>query len=447
MKTAIDSNQIRRPVSDVSGGVKNHFNLVPTQALLMLLLFSSIGIQGFSINIPIVETDPVLSCIPVITGGSPCSDTNTSSISGKLQYDNEEHTPLINSTVYLKTGSGVITDSTITDLYGNYKFCNVQNGVYTVTAITNIPTGGINNADALISLRFFIGFTMLEGLRIQAADINNSGYVNSSDALLIQKKFVGMIEDFPGNRWIAEEKSVSISDSSAQIVNLKIICKGDDNGDYVPPVVNQACPGIQSLDYQGKIYTTIQIGNQCWLKENLNVGVMIVNDSSQKNNGVVEKYCYDDDSVNCALYGGLYQWDEMMAYSDNSGGQGICPSEWHIPTDEEWCTMSKSIDYRVNCESLGWEGATAGLTLKVADSSQWHSATSSTNQSGFSALGSGYRNIHKVFRNTGYYALFWTSSRNAELNPWYRSLYTFGDGIYRYNTFKDHGFSVRCVKN
>ena len=54
------------------------------------------------------------------------------------------------------------------------------------------------------------------------------------------------------------------------------------------------CPGISSVTYGGKTYNTVQIGNQCWFRENLNIGTKIDGVQEQTNNGAVEKYCYND---------------------------------------------------------------------------------------------------------------------------------------------------------
>ncbi|MEI6481382.1 MAG: fibrobacter succinogenes major paralogous domain-containing protein [Candidatus Saccharibacteria bacterium] len=85
--------------------------------------------------------------------------------------------------------------------------------------------------------------------------------------------------------------------------------------------------------------TTIMIGAQCWMKENINTGIMINGSINQTNNTEVEKYCYDNNPENCAIYGGLYQWDEMMQYTTTESAKGICPPEFHVPSDEEWKTM------------------------------------------------------------------------------------------------------------
>jgi len=67
------------------------------------------------------------------------------------------------------------------------------------------------------------------------------------------------------------------------------------------------------VSYEGITYNTVQIGSQCWLKENLVVGTMIDSLQNQTSNSVIEKYCYNNDSTNCNTYGGLYQWGDEYA--------------------------------------------------------------------------------------------------------------------------------------
>lgn len=90
------------------------------------------------------------------------------------------------------------------------------------------------------------------------------------------------------------------------------------------------------INYGGKIYNTIQIGDQWWLRENLQIGIMIPGNRDATDNGVIEKYCFNNDSVNYRNYGAYYQWNEAMQYSTIPGARGICPEGWHIPTNEEF---------------------------------------------------------------------------------------------------------------
>ena len=68
---------------------------------------------------------------------------------------------------------------------------------------------------------------------------------------------------------------------------------------------------------------TVIIGTQEWMAENLNVGTMVQGSVNQTNNNVIEKYCYGNDEANCAVYGGLYQWNEAMQYTTAEGSQGL----------------------------------------------------------------------------------------------------------------------------
>lgn len=112
-----------------------------------------------------------------------------------------------------------------------------------------------------------------------------------------------------------------------------------------------ACQGISSVSYGGQQYDTVAIGSQCWFRENLNIGTM-VSGITQTDNSILEKYCYNDNPSNCQNYGGLYQWAETVQYLNGvssttdwnpapSGNvQGVCPTDWHIPTNDEWLTLT-----------------------------------------------------------------------------------------------------------
>ncbi len=80
-----------------------------------------------------------------------------------------------------------------------------------------------------------------------------------------------------------------------------------------------------SVDYEGQSYSTVQIGTQCWIAENLNVGIFIPGSSTPTNNDTIEKYCYANNTSNCSIYGAFYTWNEMMGYSTDTAIQGICP--------------------------------------------------------------------------------------------------------------------------
>lgn len=196
-----------------------------------------------------------------------------------------------------------------------------------------------------------------------------------------------------------------------------------------------------------RIYGTVWIGGQCWMTENLNYGGMIDGGTAMTQNGYIEKYCYDDTTVNCSLYGGLYQWDEMMAYGSN-GTQGICPDGWHVASDEEWKTMEGTIDgtYGVGnteWDGTGWRGDDAGYHLKAING--WGTTGNGDNSSGFTALPGGYA-YSGNFNNLNYTAYLWTGSDDSG-NGIARILDRTEDRISRNLIGKSHGYSVRCIKD
>jgi uncharacterized protein (TIGR02145 family) len=199
---------------------------------------------------------------------------------------------------------------------------------------------------------------------------------------------------------------------------------------------NIPCPGTPTVEYEGKIYNTVQIGSQCWLKENLNVGEMILGVDTAKDNNIIEKYCYNNDTANCAVYGGLYQWNEAMQYSTTEGAGGICPSGWHIPT---------SVEFQVLFNTDGGDG-NALKAIGQGDSTELGDGRG-TNTSGFSALLSGflYTGASNSLSSEAY---FWSSTENSSKSVYgmYLSDYSNYINVKAYFT-KEFGFNVRCLKN
>ncbi len=185
----------------------------------------------------------------------------------------------------------------------------------------------------------------------------------------------------------------------------------------------------------GKTYSTVQIGTQCWMAENLNIGTMIAGTSDQTDNAILEKYCYGNITGNCDTYGGLYQWNEAMQYIIIEGTQGVCPVGWHIPTDWEWKELEKALGMTSAATNLtGWRGTDEGTKLKQGGSS------------GFEALLAGYRSTDGLFYVSGSNTYFWSSNESGS-SAWGRSLSVSEARVYRGTSGKLFGFSVRCVKD
>lgn len=193
-------------------------------------------------------------------------------------------------------------------------------------------------------------------------------------------------------------------------------------------------------DIDGNVYHTVTIGTQVWMLENLKTtkyrnGETIPNipDSWDWGHLITGAFCwYDNNIANKANYSAMYNW---YAVSDS---RSIAPTGWHIPTDAEWTTLTTF---------LGGTSV-AGGKLKENSTSYWTSPNVlATNESGFSAHGSGYRFVEGSFYTLNLRAYFWSSSQADELHSWYRYIQNNDGKVYRDSEYKVFGQSVRCIKD
>ena len=192
-------------------------------------------------------------------------------------------------------------------------------------------------------------------------------------------------------------------------------------------------------DADGNIYTSVTIGIQEWMSENLittkyadGTPIPNVTDSTQWGNLITGAWShYDNDSQNDRRYGKLYNWH---AASDL---RNVCPIGWHLPSDAEWTVLN---DYL----SVNGHSGTEGTTLK--STSGW-SRNNGTDDYGWFGLPGGYRNNDGVFYFIANVGSWWSSSEGKTNNSWYRLLNYNNDKVYRNSFSKRNGFSVRCLRD
>jgi len=219
------------------------------------------------------------------------------------------------------------------------------------------------------------------------------------------------------------------------------------NVTFSTSAINGCSGDITSItDIDGNVYPVVEIGNQCWTKENLKTtkyadGSVIPNVTSDflwpgQTSGA---WCnYENSADNDAVYGKLYNWYTV------TDPRNVCPAGWHIPTDDEWFTLTNF---------LGGESVAGG---KMKTTTGWTPPnTVATNESGFSGLPGGGRNhSFGTFILVGSYCFWWSSSEwipnvpNAENGAWIRKLnYSNGSVDRDGNIAKQNGFSVRCLRD
>jgi uncharacterized protein (TIGR02145 family) len=195
------------------------------------------------------------------------------------------------------------------------------------------------------------------------------------------------------------------------------------------------CGGNLTDVRDGKTYKTSLIGGKCWMKENLSYGT-ILNPTSQPqtDNCIPEKYCLTTDAT-CTAYGGLYQWDELMAYASTSAGQGICPPEWHIPTEAEWQSMINAI---------------AGAIPPPIDGIGGSFLKDPVLNPGFHGLVDGFYYLNNLWAFTSAplaATLYWTSTPTGAERGIARGVNSINPSVDKYPGSRGNAFSVRCVKD
>lgn len=115
---------------------------------------------------------------------------------------------------------------------GSFEVFNLRNGDYSLNADINLPWGGGNATDALLISRHFTGLYVLEGTHLSVADVDASGYINSNDAMLVQRRYVGQTSLFTAGDWYTDTAALNVSGEDSLMWQVAALCMGDVNGSH-----------------------------------------------------------------------------------------------------------------------------------------------------------------------------------------------------------------------
>ena len=184
-------------------------------------------------------------------------------------------------------------------------------------------------------------------------------------------------------------------------------------------------------------YKWVRIGDQVWMAENL-AFLPSVSPPTEGSSSDPYYYVYDyrgsdlseaRDYYKFTAYGVLYNWPAAL---------GSCPAGWHLPTDTEWTELTAYLEG----ESI------AGGKLKETGIVHWHSPnTGATNESGFTALPGGTRDLTNEFWAMGSAGFWWSATAYSTDEAWDRAMYYGNSSVVRDNFSKQLGSSVRCMRD
>ena len=242
------------------------------------------------------------------------------------------------------------------------------------------------------------------------------------------------------------------------------------------------CPAAPTVtDHEGNVYATVQIGQQCWMRDNLrtttspSTGTYLIPDTNATYTytGKQARW-YRNDSATYALmnYGLLYNWNAAVdtfntAYGEtsvitssyyavsvtfNSRRRGVCPVGWHLPSQGEWMDLFQYVGNQSNYLC----GNNSNYIAKaLASTTGWSSSTNncavgntpgSNNATGFSAVPAGFHSVSS-FYSSGDITYFWSSTRYSSSNAYGyylgRSYADVDGGVYG----KGVVYSVRCLRD
>jgi uncharacterized protein (TIGR02145 family) len=165
----------------------------------------------------------------------------------------------------------------------------------------------------------------------------------------------------------------------------------------------------------GNFYNIVKIGDQWWMAENLR----FVSESGS--------WWWEMDIKYTSIFGCYYSFEAAKT---------VCPAGWHLPSDTEWQAL---------CDLSGGTYS-AGGKLKSKDI--WAPPNAgATNETGFSAVPGGFRDLDGTFSMEGLVGYFWSSTLTDrdEVFMWFlgNDIPGFRQGSYN----KESGLNVRCAKD
>ena len=205
-------------------------------------------------------------------------------------------------------------------------------------------------------------------------------------------------------------------------------------------------------DYDGNVYGTILIDNQCWMRENLRTthtadGNPILFTEDSMSYTTPYYYDYSSSGLPLEVRGYLYNWPAAMV---------ACPTGWHLPSNTEWTSLTNYIsaqsEYISDDDSSHIAKALAYPLGWITPSPLGSMQTNNNNASGFSIVPAGNTFFNSYYNrmmitNVGSYTALWSSTEDGNNSAYTFSLWSLFKNVNMYSMDRNIGYSVRCLRD
>ena len=203
---------------------------------------------------------------------------------------------------------------------------------------------------------------------------------------------------------------------------------------YSPEITIKTLPTMLLEDKRnGRNYSTVKIGKQVWMGENLDY---VPNEGTS---------VYFNNDSQYAKYGRLYDWKTACK---------VCPSGWHLPSDLEWQQLevvAGIASEKVN--DIEGRDTPIGISLKEPGNLNWANGNKITqmvtNSLGFTIQPTGAFSPVETYDKNYFkqFAYFWTSDSHFTDKAYARRFRHLENYVGRVSFDKQLGLGVRCVKD
>jgi uncharacterized protein (TIGR02145 family) len=431
---------IQKPIKDTPN---SNTTLMKTKISLLLIL--SIVINSCTTSSSDNNTTAVIPAAPSNLSGTVVSTTQinlswTDNASSETGFKIERKTGTgsyaivgtVNADIVIYNDSGLTPSTSYT--YRVYSYNSAGNSTtnsnevtLTTDSVSSLPTLTTTVASTIATTTAVSGGTISSdgGATITARGICWSTTANPTIALTTKTT------DGAGTGIFTSNLTALSANTTYHVRAYATNSVGTAYGNEITFVTTSAslCGNVNDID--GNTYSSVTIGTQCWMQKNLTVSkyrngdpIPQVTDPTAFANLTTGAWCYyNNDTVNGAIYGKLYNW-----YAVNDP-RGLAPTGYHVATDTEWLTLTTYLGGLLS----------SGGKMKETGTAHWLTPnTGATNSSGFTAFGPA---------SLTYEGRWWTSTEYTSLLGWDFRLYNDSILVSRNYNYKSDGYPVRCIKD